>query len=122
MAKLLDTYFIAIERINDNRKFIAELLSKKYRAVAVFGQQIEGPFDSVNKSITKVSVSANMIMRTISVSPRATNIILDDFCRQCEHDIWYSSAIPDQIAEQMDEAAKLVQQICGSVLRSSPEV
>ncbi len=62
-AELLDQAYVVFERYQSREKLFAELMSLKYRAMAVFGPSSKVPFETVNRVINEIFSAARILGR-----------------------------------------------------------
>src|SRR5262249_53702692 len=62
-ARRMDGYYVPFARLNNNSEFITGLMSKRYRARAVFGAKIDDIFRKLHDVLVKIQASAGMLIR-----------------------------------------------------------
>jgi hypothetical protein len=84
IARNKDTYYVPLERLNQNRDFISDFFSKRYRARAVFrDSEIDRAFQLLNEALAAIQVSAGMLIRAVGDERRDPA-----FWQKLEADIW----------------------------------
>lgn len=115
VARNKDIYFVPLARIRENSEFISGLMSKKYRAKAVLGQQIEESFGAVHGVIVRIQVSAGTLSSMVSRGgiAMARNEAL---ARRCEADIWSGAPGEDQLQPMVERAIAVAESVCRPIL------
>jgi hypothetical protein len=111
-AALLNTYYIPIKRIKENAAFISRLQSKRYRAVALFGDEIDKAFGLTQSVVIRVSVSAHALSQMVKSGNDENHER-----RQRLHDyIWSSGDGDDKLSKKVSDALEIVIRICRPIL------
>ena len=111
-ARNKDTYFVPLERLHKNRDFLSEFFSKRYRARAMFRNDIDRGFQLANEVISTVQVSAGMLIRAVGDERRNP-----DFWARCEADIWDGfGGDQDRVSPKIEEAVRLVDDALAPIL------
>jgi hypothetical protein len=114
LARSRDLYFIPFERLNNHAQFLGALFSKRYRARALFGENIEKAFSQAHQAMVWVRVSASMLMRTAGNPPNFEQH------NRWEGDIWEGFAEQDRVALAIDKAVILAESAIEPSLSSQP--
>ena len=117
MAKQRDIYYATLERLEQRRQDIGNLLAKRYRAVAWFGADAAQPFENLHKAITGVGNAATLLIRW---SGDGTQQREPDMWESYLRTIWWTSGGRDDIANQIDGAVKEIERIFRPVLEAQP--
>lgn len=105
-AQLRDGFYVPIARIQKETSFISDLLSKKYRAQAVFGNDVQRAFELTVEVLNKIQIASNMLVENVG-QPRQES----EFWRGLEKDIWDTSGPdkPDELAQKILDAIRIVE-------------
>ena len=114
IAKLRNTYYVVIERLEAHREVIARLFSKQYRMMAWFGKEAAVPFDELNAILVRVTVSARMLMMT------AGNENPPPSREKWQADIWEGYGDSDEIRTKVDVIISDIEKVCQPVLSIQP--
>jgi hypothetical protein len=111
-ASLLNTYYIPIKKIKESSPFISSFESKRYRAIALFGDEIGKSFELAREVIAQVIVAANELSRMAKRGGDED----DERCQKLHGDIWSSGDEDDKLKKKVSEAVEIVTRICGPIL------
>jgi hypothetical protein len=117
VAQQRDTYYATLERLEQRRQDIGNLLAKRYRAVALFGAEADQTFESLHGAITGIGNAAALLIRWSGDDTRRQN---PDIWKEAERTIWWTGAEPDLIANQIEAATRAIERICRPVLEAQP--
>jgi hypothetical protein len=107
-----DTYFVPLERLNKNSDFLSDFFSKRYRARAMFRNDIGRGFQLANEVVSSIQVAAGMLIRAVGDERRNP-----DFWERLEADIWDGfGGDQDRVSPKVEEAVRLVEGALGPVL------
>ncbi len=73
-TKALDAHYVPIARIEKRSEFFSDLLAKKYRMKALFGDEVDIPFNTLNKILNDIQNSAAGMMRSVKRGRRIESI------------------------------------------------
>jgi hypothetical protein len=116
IARARDAYYAIVERFEQRRKEMADLLSRRYRMSAWFGKEAEEPFNLVQGALGEIIVSA----RNLITWEGEAGMELPDNRRLREKmrgDIWEGASTPDLIGEKVTRAISLIESICRPILQ-----
>jgi hypothetical protein len=111
-ARALNAHYVPIARIEKHSVFFSDLLAKRYRMKALFGDEVDLAFDHINQSLRKIQSAASMMMM---VSRRPDGQTNRNLWEEWESLIW-EDLEDDPIAPLVDEAIARIEGICGPVL------
>jgi hypothetical protein len=112
-ARQRDSYYVPLVRLKNNSAFLNGLLSKRYRAQALFGAEIDQAFRSVLEVMVSVQTAAQMLIGM--AGPRHGR---DEFWERCEGDIWGGFREDDPLTRKMDEAIAAIEAIGRPILQA----
>jgi hypothetical protein len=111
-----DSYFVPLERLNKNRDFLSEFFSKRYRARALFRNDLDQAFQAANEIISSIQVAAGMLIRAVGDERRDPA-----FWQRLEADIWDGFGDDhDRITPKMNQAVVLVEGGLAPILELNP--
>lgn len=116
VARARDAYYAIIERFEQRRKEMADLLTRRYRMSAWFGKEAEEPFNLIQGALNEIIVSA----RNLTAWEGEPGMSLPDNRRLIEKmrgDIWEGVSTPDLIGEKVTRSIALIESICRPVLQ-----
>jgi hypothetical protein len=112
LARNKDTYFVPLERLNKNRDFLSDFFSKRYRARALFRDDIDRAFQHANEIISSIQVAAGMLIRAVDDERRDPA-----FWRKLEADIWDGFGDDhDRLSPKIQEAIRFAEGSLGPIL------
>jgi hypothetical protein len=115
IARNRDSFFVPHERLNTNRDFLSEFFSKRYRARAVFRDDLQNAFQLAHEVIVAIRVSANWLIRTAGSEERDYS-----FRAKREADIWDGLGDDqDKLSPKVAEALRLAERSLGPILEST---
>lgn len=105
-AQSRDGFYVPIARLQKETTFISDLLSKKYRAQAVFGNDVHRAFEMTVEVLNKIQIASNMLVENVGQGRQEP-----EFWRGLERDIWDTSGPdkPDALAQKILDAIGLVE-------------
>lgn len=110
-----DVYYVPAERLHKEKDFLGAMFTRRYASRALFGEDAEKAYNLMLGAVHRVRVaSAYLIDWT-----REFSSISSETIQKLEADIWSGMATvqgKDQIAEDIEEAVKLLEAICSPVL------
>lgn len=115
-ARQRDTYYVTLARLKNNGEFISSLMSKRYRARALFGADIDQSFQDMQDVLVAIHVSADTLIRLSGASDRTRDN--DDIWNECERDIWRMSAAGDPLDRKLCHASEIVEAVCRPILET----
>lgn len=113
VKKRRDTYFVPIERLQKESKFLGDLMAKEYTARAHFGTDAETAFRLIGGAVHDVQLAASMLIE--SVGQHSDN----EFNEKLRRDIWAPLASlkgQDEIGAKITEAISSVEKFCKPAL------
>lgn len=122
LARELDSYFVPIARLNNDRTFLSAFRAKRYRFRAVFGDDADKPFQELRKIEVLVNTSANMLSRVARSDARrgrSTTSLSEEQRRKHEAHIWSTGENDDPISPRIDAAVKAIEDICRPAIKAS---
>lgn len=109
----LDSFYVAIERIEREKELYSRLMAAKYRFQANFGKGSNLPFDEFARIIREISVASwALSSRLRDRDP------MDSFYKEMESRIWKMKEENDDIQNRMDEAVNKIESFCVPVLKA----
>ena len=115
-TRQLDSYYVPIARIEQRSEFFSDLLAKKYAMKALFGNQVDVPFNTLNQTLNEKQNAASGMMRSAQrPNGREFSDAMNQRWEEWENIIWWSSE-DDQIEINLLEAIEKIQTICGPIL------
>jgi hypothetical protein len=116
-ARSRDGFYVPIVRIQKNSEFLSDLTSKKYRAQAVFQNEIHHAFEFTVESLNRIQVASSMLVEQVGqqrVDP--------ELWRKLERDIWEMSSPdqPDELSQKILQAIDIVEKAVRPALEKSP--
>ena len=108
-----DTYFAILERLKKHSEKIVKVMSRRYKAAALFGPAAAEPFKLLGEALTRVTVSAQMLIRCAGTSDRPPPAKFE----QWEADIWWGDD-SDKVSAKIEEAIAAIERICRPVLEA----
>lgn len=105
-AQRRDGFYVPIVRLQNETNFISELLSKKYRAQAVFGNDVQRAFELAVQTLNAIQIASNMLVENVGQPSNDP-----EFWRGLEKDIWDTSRPdkPDQLAQKVLDAIAIIE-------------
>jgi len=115
-ARSRDGFYVPIVRIQKNSEFLSDLTSKKYRAQAVFQNEIHRAFELTVEVLNRIQIASNMLVEQVG-QPRLES----EFWRKLERDIWETSAPdkPDELSQKILQAIDIVERTVRPTLETS---
>jgi hypothetical protein len=113
VARLKNTYYAPLARLDARRAEIGDFLAKRYRTAALFGAAAEEPFQDVHEALTKIVVAAEMLMNGVSHGTQQADPAL---WRELQGDIWSRVVNPDPIDAKIAAAIAKIEGICRPAL------
>lgn len=120
-SSMLDAYYAIIERLNKHSEFFAEFEARRYRFMAVFGQDARIPYGKLFEARGRIITSVHMLLTT-SQRRRFRREIKQEWIDQqqrWESDIGWGLSDEDNIAQAIDEAVTAAELICRPVIDES---
>ncbi|MDH3740265.1 MAG: hypothetical protein OER56_01590 [Hyphomicrobiales bacterium] len=112
----LDAHYVPIARIEKHSELFGNLTAKRYSMKALFGDQVDAPFDTINQVLHEIQFAAAMMMREAKRGERATASA--ERWEKWEATIWYGGEDRDEIAESVEAAVQQIEHICGPFLEA----
>jgi hypothetical protein len=99
-----------------NSDFLSDLTSKKYRAQAVYQNEIHRAFELAVEVLNAIQVASSMLVDQVG-QPRAD----PEFWRKLERDIWDTSSPdkPDELSRKILQAIDIVEKAVQPTLEKS---
>jgi hypothetical protein len=114
IASLRNAYYVIIERLDRNREVISKLMSKQFTARARFGNEAATPFQELNDIIARITVSAQMLIRTAGNAEP-----LPPSQQKWQSDIWADWGKDDQISARIAAMVADAERIFRPTLKAS---
>jgi len=115
-ARQRDTFYVPLVRLKNNSAFLNGLLSKRYRAQALFGAEIDQAFRNVLEVIVAVQTAAQMLINRNDNGRRNR----DEFWESQEQVIWGGFRDDDPLAVKIDDAIAAVEAVSRPILAARP--
>jgi hypothetical protein len=109
----LDSFYVPIERLEKKQEFLSSLLSKRHRMVAWFGSEAREPFQALNETVNRITVSAGMLIKD---SGSVRDAEAQKRTRKWQDDIWADFSTSDEVAKKIDDIVAKIDEICRPVL------
>jgi hypothetical protein len=117
VTRMLDTYYVPIARLKKADDRISDLLSKRYRAAALLGTEVEAQIVAFQAIIGEVVFAARMLMDDAkSFSGKMPQNATEKYREK----IWSMSATPDLIDQRLDEIVSKIEAVCYPILSEGP--
>ena len=115
-ATARDSFYVPIARMQKQTEFLSDLISKKYRAQAVFKRDIQRAFVLANEVLNTIQIASGMLVEQVG-QPRAD----PEFWRKLEGQIWNTSTPdkPDELSQKIDQAIEIVEAAVRPALEKS---
>jgi hypothetical protein len=115
-ARSRDDFYVPMVRIQKNSDFLSDLTSKKYRAQAVYQNEIHRAFELAVEVLNAIQVASSMLVDQVG-QPRAD----PEFWRKLERDIWDTSSPdkPDELSRKILQAIDIVEKAVQPTLEKS---
>lgn len=117
LRNIRDAYFAILARYESRRAEFADLRSKKYSAIALFGAEVDEPFNELDSALHSIITSASLLVELSS--EYSDGALSSESRRKMEADIWRHSSREDAIGNQVDCAIRLIEDICRPIVQSS---
>jgi hypothetical protein len=121
----LNAYFAAIERLNNQSEFFAELYARRYRFIALFGRDAAKPYDDLFQIRNDIIIAARMLLRThqrFKVQrprrPRDEESLLKSR-EKWEKTIWWGLPEEDPIPSRLDCIVEAIEKTCRPAIQES---
>jgi hypothetical protein len=108
-----DNYFAPLARLKNHSEFISGLMSKHYRAQALFGTEIGAAFKALHEVVVAVQVSAGMLI------DMAGDGLDPETRRTFERDIWWTNLANDHLDQKIVCAINSVEGVCRPILEAT---
>ena len=116
LKELLNTYFIPLERLNENAAFFSDLRAKQYRFIAYFGDEGAKAFDHLVQVRNDIQFASHMLSEFAKSPPRSEQDVQLE--RQYRFNQYYIPGRDDDLDKRIDSAVKIIEDICRPVLKS----
>jgi hypothetical protein len=115
-ARARDGFYVPIVRIQRNSEFLSDLTSKKYRAQAVFQNEIHRAFEIAVEVLNAIRVASSMLVDQVGQQRVDT-----EFWRGLEREIWDTSSPdkPDELSKKILQAIDIVEKAVRPTLERS---
>jgi len=115
-AKLSDTYYAPLERLNNERQFLSDLHAKSFQFMALFGNDAGEHFQVFVRAYNRVAGSTHMLLSSQRDGYEQA------LRRKLEADIgWTIDEANDEIRQKINAAVQAMEGICRPVLESHPQ-
>jgi hypothetical protein len=113
VARMLDSYYVPIARLEKGEDRISNFLSKRYRAAALLGTEVEAQIVTFQVIISDIIFAARILMddaKSLSGKmPQEEN-------KRYRREIWSMSATPDLIDQRLNEIVSKIEAACYPIL------
>jgi hypothetical protein len=118
-ARSRDGFYVPIVRVQKHSEFLSDLTSKKYRAQAVFQNEIHRAFELTVEVLNAIQLASSMLVDQVG-QQRADS----EFWRKLERDIWDTSPPnnPDELSKKILQAIAIVEKAVQPTLERSPAI
>ncbi len=117
VGRMLDSYYVPIARLEKADDRISNLLSKRYRAAALLGAEVETQIVAFQVIIGEIIFAARMLMDDAkSYSGKMPQEAIERYHGK----IWSMSATPDLIDQRLDEIVSKIEAVCYPILSEGP--
>jgi hypothetical protein len=114
-ARQLDSYYVPLVRLTKHSDLISGLMSKRYRANAVLGGEIEQAFQEITKVISRVRTSSEALMHSVK-QPESVRVRNQANIEHYETDIWGGLPETDRLQPMVNRAIEIVEKVCRAIL------
>ncbi|MGL4438012.1 MAG: hypothetical protein ACRCUE_01960 [Bosea sp. (in: a-proteobacteria)] len=117
VKRLRTTYFVPLERLQENGEFISAMMVRRTTCRAHFGEDAVKAFDAFHGAMHKVRVAASMLMSMAGDDERGGGD--RDLSERLRRDIWEplgEYAGENSIGKEIDEGVVLIEGFCRPVL------
>jgi hypothetical protein len=117
-ARSRDGFYVPIARIQKNSDFLSDLTSKKYRAQAIYQNEIHRAFELTVEVLNTIQVASSMLVDHVG-QPRND----PEFWQKLEREIWETSPPdkPDELSQKILQAIEIVEKAVRPTLERSPQ-
>ncbi len=113
MKAKLDQHFVTIERYKQHIEFFSTFRSKRYRMRALFGPSAEKAFTLMDEAVSSVITASRMLM--MRVGPQLTQLD-PKLSSKWDYAVWETGGENDLVAVKINEAVKLIEDVCRPIL------
>lgn len=117
VKRLRSTYFVPVERLQQNSEFISSMMARRNACRAHFGDDAMKAFDAFHGAIHKVRVAAQMLVSMAGDEERGAGD--RKLSEKLRRDIWEpmgEHAGENEIGNAIDEGVALIEGFCRPVL------
>jgi hypothetical protein len=112
-ARMRDSYYVPIARLDRSEERIVAILSKRFRAAALLGEEAAIQIDAFRVVMNEVRFAARMLNENVGpYSERLPN----EIAKKYRNTIWNMSADPDPIDLRLDGAVAKIEAVCRPIL------
>jgi hypothetical protein len=106
LARSRDSYYVANARIQKNSEFLSDIISKKYRAQAVFQGDTHRAFELVVSVINTIQIASSMLVDQAGKTRQDV-----EFWRKLEREIWDAAPPnkPDELTIKILQAIEIIE-------------
>jgi hypothetical protein len=113
-TRVLNGYFVAIERLNNRGEFFAQLHARRYRFVALFGLDAGKPYDDLFSVRSEIISAVQMLVMTHRDRDQGS---LPADRRKWRGVVWEGSNPEDPIPAGLNRIVKTIENICQPVIQ-----
>jgi hypothetical protein len=115
-ARELDLYYAPLARLTKQGDLISALMSKRYRASAVLGAQIDQAFEQLRDVINRLRTSSQALMHW-ATQPEGLRTRNAANIERYQADIWAGLSEPDRLQSMLNNAIEIVENVCRPIHR-----
>ena len=112
-TQALNSYFAATERLQAMSEFFGQIFARRYRSIALFGQEVGKPFDDLVRIRGEVMIG----VRNLIANYRRRNTIPQESWQRWEERIWDSGEDNDVVNSRLTAMVQAIEQICKPVIQ-----
>lgn len=113
LKRLRDSMYVPYERLMKERTFFGEMQSRRYRFMALFGEEAGEPFLAFMRSFNEIGTATGILIRS---RERMKESLLD----KMESRIGWGDPKDDEIADRLNAAVKRVEALVAPSLKNIP--
>jgi hypothetical protein len=117
LTQTRDSYYVPISRLKKSEERIVAILSKKYRAAALLGAEIEEQIDALRIKIIEIRNAAGTLIRLTEHPPERQP---REDVRRYQNIIWSMAQGPDPFDVALDQIVSKIEAKCRPVLSEGP--
>ena len=117
-TRLLNSYFRTFERLNNKSEFFSQLNARRYRFLALFGQEAITPYDEFFRIRADIIVAVRMLVTQHQPNPRGEAL---ENRRMWKTTIGWPHSQPDPIELRLNQVIAGIEKICRPLIQEIAE-